>query len=366
MSLILLYLFTSCRVVRFASKLSGLVFLFLIYCVFSIQGYFYNGIPFSSYFTEIPTQVFPIIFFFIPFNQNINRERFYKTFVIAITIAIILGLYYYIFNPTVYIQYMLKVVSESYEGGIGVTIQRFNSIFGSTIMGSFSVFVMIILMYRFWDRKTRSSSNLPLYLLLYTLAFLSAILTMQRSSIVLAFFCVIFIYICSIVFRNKISTSFTLFNILLYFILTTIIVVMFQEYFDFFLERLDSMDTVFDERSNQWTETFEHSPNMILGTGLGSAGHKALAFTRYHITDGALFKITAEFGIIGIILFLYIIAKCMIIKIKYFPELFREYLIIFVCLVQSIGSNTLVFQQVLPIFWFSLGSVANYYKTKSL
>ena len=367
MSFVLLYLYTSCKIIRFASSSAGLVFFFLIYCIFSVQGYFYNELPISVYWAEISTQLLPMIFFFIPFNQEVDKERFYRIFVVAITIAIVLGIYYYIFNPPAYIQYIVKTANTAYEGSIGVSIQRFNSIFGSTIMGSFSVFMIIIIIYRFWDvKKEYSFLSLLLYLLLYIIAFVSAILTAQRSSMALAFFCVVFMYICSILCRKKILKSFTFFDVLLYVVVVTVIFTIFQEYFYFFDERIDSIDGAFDERNGQWIDTFKHSENIIFGTGLGSAGHKVLAFTKYHITDGALFKITAECGIVGLIFFLYIIIKCLVLKIKYFPCLFREYLIIVVCLAQSTGSNTLVFQQILPIFWFSLGSIANYYKTKDL
>lgn len=143
-------------------------------------------------------------FFFIPFNQEVDKERFYRIFVVAITIAIVLGIYYYIFNPPAYIQYIVKTANTAYEGSIGVSIQRFNSIFGSTIMGSFSVFMIIIIIYRFWDvKKEYSFLSLLLYLLLYIIAFVSAILTAQRSSMALAFFCVVFMYICSILCRKK-------------------------------------------------------------------------------------------------------------------------------------------------------------------
>lgn len=366
MAVILLYLYSSCKIVRYSSASTGLVFAFFIYCILSIQGYFYNGMPISIYILEISTQILPMIFFFIPFNQRIDKELFYKTFMIAIVIAIILGLYYYIYNPPAYVQFMLKSVSESYEGDLGNTIIRFNSLFGSIIMGTFSVFMLIVLIYNFWNVKPLSISNSLLVLLLYTIALISAFLTGQRSSMVLAVFCVVFMYICSIVYRNRVKVLFTLFNILLYAVVITVVIALFQDYFDFFSKRLESVDTAFGERDSQWIETFQHSKNLIFGTGLGSAGHRALPFTNYFIADGGLFKITAEFGIIGMTFFLYILLKFMLSKIKYFPVLFREYLIVFVCLVQSVGSNTIVFQQILPIFWFSLGSIASYSKIKKI
>lgn len=366
MAVVLLYLYTSCKIVRYSSVNSGLVFAYFIYCILSIQGYFYNGMPVSIYMSEISTQILPIIFFFIPFNKRINRELFYGTFMIAIAFAIILGLYYYIYNPPAYVQYMLKSVSDSYEGNIGNTIIRFNSLFGSIIMGTLSLFMLIILIDKFWNRKFLSITKSLLLLLLYTITLVSIFLTAQRSAMVLAVFCIAFMYICSIIYWNKVKVSFTLFNITFYAIVVTVVITSFQEYFDFLSKRLESVDTAFEERDSQWIETFQHSKNFIFGTGLGSAGHRAMPFTNYFIADGGLFKLTAELGTIGMALFLFILLKFMLSKIKYFPELFREYLIVFVCLLQSVGSNTIVFQQVLPVFWFSLGSIASYYKIKKI
>ena len=123
-------------------------------------------------------------------------------------------------------------------------------------------------------------------------------------------------------------------------------------------KRIDAIGSdLITSRSNQWIDTIKNSPNIVFGSGLGSVGHKALGYAKYVITDGSLFKILAEFGIVGFLLFGSIVFVCLEKAFKRIIFYFREISIIFIFLLQSIGSNSLSFQLLLPVFWISLGII---------
>ena len=115
MSILLLFLWLNVSI-RQSSYNSSLVFLYLCYILVSIQGYLYNGIPISVYLSELGTQVLPIIFFFIAFSfSDEEKEKFYKTYIYAISLSLIIGLFFYIFPSAQYSAYISSHFSSNYD-----------------------------------------------------------------------------------------------------------------------------------------------------------------------------------------------------------------------------------------------------------
>jgi len=330
-----------------------LFFLYVLYNILSVSGYLYNGIPISAYVKDFSNQFLPMIFFCIPSSKSFAKEKYYNLLLSSITFCIIVGLYFYISKPTYYFDFLARTYM-TYVKEYYLLHPRFNSFVGSTLMGTFCLTAMIISL----NRILFDQSNLIKYTILYVISFVAAFITMQRSAMVIA----IFILFISSLFslysskksRNYLYLTYILFGAMLAFgisrldasILSTI------------NRRLDAIDSdLITSRSDQWFDTIRNSPNIIFGSGLGSVGHKAIGFAKYVITDGSLFKIIAEFGIVGFLLFALIVFICIEKALKHTFFYFREISIIFIFLLQSIGSNTLSFQLLLPIFWLSLGII---------
>jgi O-antigen ligase len=128
------------------------------------------------------------------------------------------------------------------------------------------------------------------------------------------------------------------------------------------LSRLSAFGTAISERSDTWFSAINNSPNIILGSGLGSVGHKALGFTKYYVHDGSYFKILAETGIIGFSLFMTMLILTYVRFYSTKKDYRLEISIITILLFQAIGSNVLAFQTLLPVFWFSIGRIWSYKK----
>lgn len=359
-SIVLFTLIFGLRLKKRGSEILGLVTFFVFYSLISILGYTYNDIPLSAYWGDLSNQCFPIVFFFIAYADNEIKEKFYCNTTIAISIALIVGLYFYFANPQAYLDFMVRTSDSTYIGKVG-TIQRFNSLFGSTNTGTLCVFLIILSIFKFYKNKFNTSQS-SIQLFIYLLGFVCAQLTSQRSAMVMSVIVILAFYIIGCINKNGIDKKFNLFNIIVLLSIIYIFISLFQDYFDLIFERLASLENGYGDRNNQWKDNFNHHVNLLFGSGLGSVGHKAAGFVKYPIFDGAIFKYISELGIFGFIIFVLIIVRCTIYKIKYIGILWREYMIILVCILQSTASNTLSAQVVLPLFWFCIGIISSYKK----
>ena len=359
MSILLLFLWLNVSI-RQSSYNSSLVFLYLCYILVSIQGYLYNGIPISVYLSELGTQVLPIIFFFIAFSfSDEEKEKFYKTYIYAISLSLIIGLFFYIFPSAQYSAYISSHFSSNYDSQLDYInyVIRFASLFGSVATGSLSVFLFIITFYSVFIKK--ENNNTLQFVLMIVLGATSAFMTLQRSAMAMLLFSAFVLIIFSLKSHSLKSLSLLLlFSVL---VLTGIYYASEQYglFFENLSERINDMGGALSERDVQWKETFRNSKNIVFGTGIGSAGHHAIGYTKYYIADGGLFTIVAELGFVGASIFFLLIFNNLYQGRRFRKFLLREYLIVIVCLVQSIGSNTLMFQNIAPIFWFCLGVISS-------
>lgn len=336
---------------------SGAVSLYVAYSLFSMQGYMYNGVPFSLYVEEFTAQMLPVSFFFLAILPETNVERFYKKTMFALLFAIVVGFYYYEYSPSEFVRYMVTHGTVGYEGELEREdfMIRFSSIFGSIVTGTISCYLLILSLFCIVGSKDAGKKTMTFYSIIFIISIASSMMTQQRSSMVMSIFIVAFAF-CYL--NMTYSESRKRINLLL--VLVAISCLLYTSNFSLYTEsiakRFDEVGmSTYDSRSDQWIGNFENNTNIVLGTGLGSASPRAMDYVKNYIADGYLFKIIAEFGIVGFALFMYIICSIAIRSRHDFGLLMREYLVILLCLFQSTGSNTLSFQAVAPLFWFCLG-----------
>lgn len=355
MSIFLLFLWHRAKLFR--SKNSDAFILFFLFALFSIIGYLYNDLPLPPYISEVSSFILPMVFYFITSSNAVNREKFYSIVLNSVIFCFILGLICFILNPPQYIQYIIKIADSTYEGQVegGALYIRFQSFFGSTVTGTLGVVGTIILLDKFRNKAFLYLRSKLWYIFGYFVLFVGTMLSSQRSAMVCELAVVTFFIIESLLLNKRSDKLFILFNFLVIVIVSGYLMAEYSDKIDYLLERLLSVDEGLSGRDDQWKETFSNSCNLLTGTGLGSAGLYAMPYTNFFISDGALFKMIAEFGIVGFAFFVFIIASRLLKKIKYFNSFFIEFSIIAVYILQSIASNTLYFQQLLPIFWFAVG-----------
>ena len=366
MGLFILFLYSHSKIVGKSDRQSSIVFVFFVYVLLSIQGYLYNGIPISAYIEDLATQSTPMIFFFIAYNKRIDKEDFYKNYIYAIVLSLIIGLYFYIFPSGQYISYAERAFSSNYESQLDYVnyIIRFNSIFGSVVTGSLSVLLFVLSFYRWCIYEDDDLKYRYFWLFSSILSFLCAFMTSQRSAMVMAVFSLAAMAFFILRYNKRSVIPFVLITIAAIMIVLPWAMTNFGDFFAEWTERLDSVGEAVGERDNQWISVLSNSKNIILGTGLGSVGHHAIEYGKFVVPDGGLVKYIAEFGIIGMAIFVLILINAFVKGIKNMKLLYRELLVVFVVVAQSVGSNVLSFQQVLPLFWFSIGVIASYKKPK--
>jgi len=333
------------------------LFLYIVYNLFSVIYYFGTSLPVSVFIREVSNSILPVIFFFIGKRtiDEKNLDSFIKIFSWAGVFCLLVGVYFIFFPNDMYFEYLEKTIANFYIGNY-MKDQRLNSFLGSTEIGSLSsILAVVALSYIIKDRL-----NLK-YLLLYSLAVLCVGLSMQRSAIVISGFMVVIWHIYGIGI-GRINYNFLFAELLFVSIAFIQVFRLHAELLVQVMSRLSAFSTAISERSDTWFNAISNSPNIILGSGLGSVGHKALGFTKYYVHDGSFFKILAETGIIGFSLFMIMIiltyAKFFSTKKNYRLEIS----IISILLFQAIGSNVLAFQTLLPVFWFSIGRIWSYKK----
>lgn len=329
-----------------------------IYSLLSILGYTYNGIPISAYFADFTNQLLPTVFYFVALDNSTVSKKFYKYYVLALFVTIVVGSYFYILMPSYYVDYITRTSDSNFDGTASIgSIIRFASVYSSTIMGSLAVFCSIISLYRIVRCQYETTTEKWLYYISFPASAIAVFLTNQRSAMVCLLASIAVILFFTLRKQWRLNFQFMIVFSIFVFAAYSNYGSILSEYYDMFSGRIESSSGAFDERSIFIQNTLENSPNILFGTGLGSVGHKAAGFTKYYIYDGGIFKVLAEYGIIGFVIYVIAVLRNLKSGFRNISNLLPEYLIVFVCLAQSIGSNTICFQAILPIFWFSLGTI---------
>lgn len=355
MTIALLYLLLNSRICKNGNNNSYLLFIFAIYCVLSIIGYSYNGISIEPYFAEFSNQLLPMILFFIPIGA-VDREKFYNKTVWGISLSLIVGLYFWYESPDYYIEFVKKIADNEYDQKINTLGLRFQSIYGSIITGTLCIYLVILSSYKlFYTNNLRIERILYTFFLLIGLC--CGIMTQQRSAMVLIISLIVVPFTLNFYYKAKIKKFYTILIIVLVTIFIFYISTAIPDYIDRYIYRLNEIETGLSDRNDQWKIALSHNPNFITGLGLGSSGHKAQGYYEYLVFDGAYWKIINEVGIVGFLLFILPILSILRKRIKYFLQLYREYMFVLCVMIQSLASNTMCFMLTLPMFWFGLRTI---------
>ena len=328
------------------TSINKLVLAYLFYNTISIVWFVFSGIPVSVFFAEWANSILPVFFFYLASKEKIANFRFYNITLLVLVISFIVGFYLWVNESEIY-----KVFMETTEGP-GTGIDFFQSLYGLTATGAFGVVGFLISSSLVLNSNGRQGKIAMIICLIAT------ILTFRRGAMVSLFIVIIvFHYIGFLRFRFFKKRYFIIETLFIYgvykFFLSD-----FNDLFENIVERSSMISEAFDKRSFAWAYAFQDL-TFIFGKGVGSIGHKAIGFSKILIADGNYFKMIAEIGILGTLIFSAIIISSLVNGYK---DLKNKYIdlgiVLSMCLI-GVGSNIFTFQSIAPIFWYSIGRLAN-------
>ena len=132
---------------------------------------------------------------------------------------------------------------------------------------------------------------------------------------------------------------------------------------------------IFSERNQDWHIVFEQDNifKLIFGNGLGTGGHRSITYKSIDLYDGNFIKMIYEIGFFGLIIFLIILIYAINCGIKKYFKYHDSNLLLYLSIVlgviiMAIGSSVFTFQDIMPIFWFSIGVLVskNYNNTATV
>jgi hypothetical protein len=327
--------------------INKLVLVYLIYNTVSVINYIFLDIPLSVYFAEFSNSILPIFFFYFSKKGETSNARFYYVTLWVLIISFLLGYFLWINDSEEY-----KIFMETTEGP-GTGIDFFQSLYGLTATGAFGVIGFLI------------SANLVINShgkhgkIAMIICILATIFTFRRGSIVSLF--IAFIVLHFVAYFKFNFVKFRYFFLEIFFLIAVFKYLLgdFNFFFENLIERSSMISEAVGERSFTWSVAFQDW-GFIFGRGLGTLGHKAIGFSKVLIADGNYFKMIGEIGIIGSFIFLMILIFSFSRGILYFKNTFLDLGIVFcICLI-AVGSNIFTYQSIAPIFWFSIGRLANF------
>ena len=349
-----------------------LMLIWSLYNLLSIVMYAINGLPLDCYIHGLRVYFFSTMFFYIGANECDIGDNFYNWFLASCGFFFIVGLYLYIVTPSYYVNYMLQarqntewLDSQFVDENNIMSFLRFSSFMPSSYISSALSVSCVTTAFAYLFRK-KEISNILFYVLAL-LGILGAVLCQQR----IAMACVVIALVVYAIYGCRKNNK-TILLILVSFIGCFVFLSAlsfsnerFGEISDMILNRLEAMNfkTAMDARSGQYERAMDEIYKyFVFGKGMGAGGHSATAHGAIGIHDGEFYHFALEFGLVGLMVFIALIANSLYRGMKNFSAYTIETCIIVYLLLSCIGENALSQSYLIgPIFWFSLGRIWNDY-----
>ena len=340
---------------------------YIFYNLFSLINYVFNGMPIYCYYWEVSCGILPMFAFYVGIYSKKIDNNFYNKIFYSCVFALVIGLYLYLTMPDWYLSwkmdnifnlwYHTKESDEHYFLEYGRFTSFFSSPYFSSAVGVLCLSIALSYVFRYGIKA--------IYFIAIILSLLCLFLTQQRVAVVYGAGIFITYQLYQLFLRERRIYRFFVVEIVVF-----VIFVVFLSYYsnmlervdlvlDAALQRMDTLDSAVDERSDQYREIMNEWKNVFFGHGLGSGGHTAVQMGYVGITDGNYHKILYEIGITGIIGFVSLILLTLIRGLKNLQYLSLELMIICYYLVAMIGQNILEFRFIVIPLWYCIGRVWN-------
>ncbi len=328
---------------------------FIIYCIFSFVVFISNGYPIYIFLSSFVGSVLPIILMFCR-NIELYEEYFENTYK-ALVVSFVISLLLHILTPSFYCNYLYN------KGYININNTFwakyfFQGIFGVTALGTLSACASLFFLCKFIDNKRTST------LLLMGLSMLSLFVTRRRSAIAAFLLGTVFIILFTNIQSNTKRSRKMYFLGIVIILMLIIIIVRNLDYFINVINLVTDISGAINERNEGWYKNIRSLGffDLFFGTGLGSRSHTAFQYGYMAVTDSSYIQLFCELGIVGISLLILMILNFVInIRLKDVNYSYLSaVLVVFVYLIQAVGSNVFEFQATAPLFWISMGYCIHY------
>lgn len=333
-----------------------LVLLFILYSAASGVVYIFNDRPISCYIDAVRNYILPMLMFFIGMNCNIDTLKFIKPFAYTMAFTLLITLYAYITFAPWYTSYVTSSVRTD-EVDATLNFLRFSGPYQDTYYIQYLCIGMLAYyLYKVIVLKIRDKYDF----LILVIFVLSLIMCQQRSAMLFTILSIPF-FLSFAKHRGKYITA----------ILLMIVVVAIGAYLFVDADRTDALSTLLSDRAENMTfskalgerrekvlRVFPVWSNVIFGDGIGVYGHEAFYNGFVSVNDNAWIKLLVEQGVVGVMLFLYIVAISLIKAVKNLKRYCPEFFIVIFYLFAMVGSDSLsmVVEQSV-FFWFALGRI---------
>lgn len=344
--------------------------IFLLYNLFSVVFYLFNGRPMVCYTSALRYVVFPMLFYLYAQNEKDDSSFFYYSLLYSCLFCFVVGLYLYIVGPDYYKSFLMNARENawytsgfSYQEEDVLSYSRMSSFFGSSYNVCFFSVPALIVSSMFSLNKNDTFKKWHYYVIALV-SLMSAILCMQRLSMATSVIFLIFFVFYSIIKKQRVST--------IVFILIIIIVVNLgfllinsdrgSTIYELLMGRVDNLSytKAMLERSGISVNVLKNWNYYIFGGGVGSYGYVAMKYGFDGVSDAEYIRILTENGIVGASVFIAIIISHLIDGIRNIKVYGIEVCIIVFYLMAFSGSNAISMSFTFsPVFWYALGHIQN-------
>jgi hypothetical protein len=337
--------------IRLRKGLDMLVLAYISYNIVSVIFYYFSDIPVSVFFKEFSNSILPIILFYF-FGRLDYDHSFYKITLYAFVVCFIVGFYFQLTLPLIYMQRM-HVMEGAGTNPLGY-VTMYRSFLGITATGALGAIGLLL------SFNTLYKSNFKTGKFFFVICFIAVILSFRRAALYTGAFGIISINMLVLFkFKGK-KTKLLFIQGLIGFLCFYWLVLKNPDILFDLGDRFMSLSGAIDERIDSWFDGLSKTQSLLTGDGLGRYGHKVVAFSDTYIPDGNYFRMIAELGIVGFLLFLSIIFTAIYNGLLKINTHYIQLLIVIMVCMQSVGSDMFSFQLVAPIFWYSIGACSKF------
>lgn len=335
-------------VLLFKNYIDILVLVYIVYNTISFLWFIFSGLPISVFTREYSNSILPMVFYYFAKIDDKKNKNFYTVTLKAILLCFVIGIILFFQQPYYYRAYL-----DSLDGvgtNIVSTTDSFRSLVGLTMTGSLGVVGVVISFSEIIESNGRKGK------LALTICMIAVALTFRRSALFVALVTFFVFHYFGYIKYNLLQKRYLVAEVLILFF---IILYLSENFGDLLLmlnERMKMLSEAVDERSGSWMDGLMYG-NLIIGSGLGVFGHKAVEFSDKYIPDGNYVRMLAELGVIGTSVFMCIMIGTFVKGLKNLRVHILELGIIFGLSLQAIGSDIFSFQLIVPVLWYSIGRV---------
>lgn len=335
---------------------------FFTLCLFlSVIMFLWNDQSLSVYINSAIYVITPIVCYLTTPETMEGREKFYKSYLTAITINNIFGIICFYLKPGFYVDYVYRTSSAAYEqvmhhAGYGRLITLFGSI-ETGVLAGVGVLVGILLLQRYKKDK--------LIIVAIIVNFAAVILSQQRGPFFSLVLLLGFIIVYSTIKGKRVINPLIPILIIAVFIGTMFFLYTYKHtVFNWMVERLTNPSAAINDRYDYQWDVVKNGTNIIqwlFGKGVGHVGFfiEDTAISK-RIWDNMYFNMLAEIGILGFSLFLFTFLRCFRVVISDINKNALFFAPVFAIAFQGMGTSMNYYPQIMGMFWFSVGCLYHY------